>query len=104
MKKYLFLPFIALLAINGAFAVPASPTPFTVTQPDGTQLTLHSVGDEYYHWVETEDNQIVVQSDAGYYEYATIRNNEVVASGIKAEICSTSLRFKREAYQTEMKC
>lgn len=38
MKKYLFLPFIALLAINGAFAVPASPTPFTVTQPDGTQL------------------------------------------------------------------
>lgn len=84
MKKYLFLPFIALLAINGVFAVPASPTPFTVTQPDGTQLTLHSVGDEYYHWVETEDNQIVVQSDAGYYEYATIRNNEVVASGIKA--------------------
>ncbi|HCS88364.1 MAG TPA: hypothetical protein DIW30_08290 [Bacteroidales bacterium] len=59
MKK-VSCPFLSLYCfigtIKGVFAVPASPTPFTVTQPDGTPLTLHSVGDECYHWVETEDN------------------------------------------------
>ena len=84
MKAKLILLFTAFLIAVNAGAVPACPEPFEVTQPDGTILTLHMIGDEYYHWVETSENQVVVQSEEGYYEYATILNNEIVPSGIKA--------------------
>lgn len=81
-KKILLIA--ALFYVVYAGAVPASPKPFNVTQPDGSIITLHMVGDEYYHWKETNDNQVVVLSEDGYYEYATIINNEIVPSGVIA--------------------
>ena len=84
MKKIFLLLITALLYATHVGAVPASPKPFNVTQPDGSIITLHMVGDEYYHWKETNDNQVVVLSENGYYEYATIINNEIVPSGIIA--------------------
>ena len=84
MKSKLILLITTFFIVAYAGAVPACPEPFEVTQPDGTILTLHMIGDEYYHWVETSDNQVVIRSKEGYYEYATILNNEIVPSGIKA--------------------
>lgn len=89
MKKLLFL-LIATCVISRLYAVPASPHTFIVTQPDGTQLTLRTIGDEYYHWTETEDNHIVMQNDNGYYEYATIDNNEIRLSGVLASSSTTT--------------
>lgn len=43
-----------------ALANVASPTPFKVQQPDGTELTLRVRGDEWFHWYETLDGRAVV--------------------------------------------
>ena len=84
MKSKILLLIAALFYVVYAGAIPASPIPFNYTQPDGTIITLHMVGDEYYHWKETDDNQVVVLSENGYYEYATIHNNEIIPSGVIA--------------------
>lgn len=84
MKAKLVLLIAAFFIVAYAGAVPASQKPFDITQPDGTVITLHMVGDEYYHWTETTDNQVVIRSEEGYYEYATIQNGEIVPSGVKA--------------------
>ncbi len=43
-----FISFIAMgLLCLAAWAVPADPTPSTVTQPDGSKLTLVLHGDEF---------------------------------------------------------
>ena len=83
MKPNFIVLILALCVTIHVRAVPASPKPFNFTQPDGTTLTLRTVGDEYYHWTETTDNQIVLLSDDGYYEYATILKNELVPSGVR---------------------
>lgn len=83
MKKDFFICIATLFVVAYAHAVPASPEPFLFTQPDGTVLTLHTVGDEYCHWTETADKQVVILSNNGYYEYASILNSEIVPSGIK---------------------
>lgn len=83
MKKF-FLSLIAVIYVSySLYAVPASPEPFVFVQPDGSKLTLYGRGDEYYHWIETDGNDIVVKNN-GCYEYATIVNNQIVASGIAA--------------------
>lgn len=84
MKTKLILLIAAFFIVAYAGAEPASQKPFDITQPDGTVITLHMVGDEYYHWTETTDNQVVIRSEEGYYEYATIQNGEIVPSGVKA--------------------
>ena len=84
MKAKLVLLIAAFFIVAYAGAEPASQKPFDITQPDGTVITLHMVGDEYYHWAETTDNQVVIRSEEGYYEYATIQNGEIVPSGVKA--------------------
>lgn len=50
-----------------AFAVPANRTPFTVTQPDGSKVTLSQRGDEFYHFYLTDDGKMVLLDGTGYY-------------------------------------
>lgn len=83
MKQKIISLIATLFSIAYVGAVPALQKPFTVTQPDGSILALHMVGDEYYHWIETADNQVVVLSEEGYYEYAIIKDNDIIASGVK---------------------
>ena len=94
MKKIIFLV-VALFSLMNLGAVPASQKPFDITQPDGTIVTLHMIGDEYYHWTETSDNQVVIQSEEGYYEYATIVNDEIVPSGVKVSNTIGDLQLNR---------
>lgn len=82
MKKFILLFLILFLIINTSNAVPMNPSPFVYTQPNGAEIILHAIGDEYGHWIETEDKYVVVEKN-GYYEYATIVNGEMMASGIK---------------------
>lgn len=84
MKRHFTLLVATLFVVIRIEAVPASPEPFNVIQPNGDTLTLHMVGDEYYHWAETNDNRMVILSKEGYYEYATILDGDIVASGIRA--------------------
>ena len=53
MRKLLLSLTLATVAALQALAVPADPRPVTVTQPDGSQLTIKNNGDEYYNFVTT---------------------------------------------------
>ncbi|MGM9831210.1 MAG: M6 family metalloprotease domain-containing protein [Paludibacteraceae bacterium] len=103
MKRLSLYLFITVCLTTVLYAVPASPNPFFVTQPDGTQLTLHTMGDEYYHWVETTDNKIVLQNDKGYYEYATIENNEIVPSGMRVSDLKSINSLNEDKYVSNRK-
>ncbi len=69
----------AALALTAA-AVPAKRTPFTVTQPDGTTLTLRQVGDERLHFLLTDDDKLVIRDADGTYSYATLSPDGAISS------------------------
>lgn len=57
-------------------------------QKDGTRFKGTPKGDEYLHYIETEDKQIALfNRESGYYEYAIIAKErgitKLVPSGIK---------------------
>ena len=58
MKKTILTICLMLCAIS-ASAVKAYPEPITVTQPDGTRLTVIAHGDEDCHWFTTTDGVLL---------------------------------------------
>lgn len=67
MKKKLILFLLACLTSVATWAVKADPTPVTITQPDGTKLTIMLNGDEDLHWYTTIDGVLLVQDNMTYY-------------------------------------
>ena len=68
-----------------AWAVPASPFPSDVIQPDGTKIRVIQKGDESARWTETPEGYTVVKSSgSGYWEYALkeMRSLDLISSGI----------------------
>lgn len=64
----------------GAMAIPATPHPVTVTQPDGTTLTLRMEGDENGFVMLTEDGRPVIQNpESGRYEVVEGRPKSRIA-------------------------
>ena len=75
---------IGLLSLSAA-AIPADPSPQTVTQPDGTSVTVRLHGDEFFHFTSTLDGYTVVKDLAGFYTYARQESDgRLVSSGIIA--------------------
>jgi M6 family metalloprotease-like protein len=69
-KKLLLTTALTLMAYAVATAIPANKRPVTVTQPDGSTLTLQLVGDEWRHYYRTTDGYTLVKDSRGYYTYA----------------------------------
>lgn len=73
-----------VIAPSTLFATGANPTPVTVTQPDGSSLTIRQHGDEWYNWTATTDGYRIVKNNVGIYEYATLlKSGYIVPSGMK---------------------
>lgn len=52
-------------------AVPASPEPLRVAQPDGRTITVYLRGDEHLHWHEDDQGFTILQDAAkGFWHYA----------------------------------
>lgn len=83
---------ICLLSVGGrALAAPICPVPREVTQPDGTQITVTTYGDEFFSWSEDENGNVVAYDEAtDSYRYAKIEDGQLVPSSEKAG--DTSLR------------
>ena len=77
MKNYCLLFLMGLLCLV-AQAVPADPTPATVTQPDGTELTVVLHGDEFFHFTTTTDGYTVIKNESGFYTYARMNGDRLV--------------------------
>ena len=78
MKNYFVLFVLGLLCLS-ARAVPADPTPGQIIQPDGTKLTVVLHGDEFFNYLTTLDGYTVVKNEAGYYTYARLDGDRLVA-------------------------
>lgn len=66
---YRFLTILCLftLGISTLFAVPAYRGWRTMTQPDGTTITVRQMGDEFFHYWENEAGQQVEEDAQGYW-------------------------------------
>lgn len=78
MKKTIFI-FLCLLCAIAMRAAKANSIPVTVTQPDGTLLTVVLHGDEHANWYTTTDGTLLVQQSSAYY-VARVQNNGSLAS------------------------
>lgn len=67
MKKILLSITFALMGIASGFAAKAHTALTTITQSDGSQLTIRLHGDEHFSWYSTADNVLLVQVGNNYY-------------------------------------
>ena len=75
---------VAGLAVTAA-AVPAKRGFFTVTQPDGTEISITRVGDETMHFTLTADSVLVTCAPDGFYNYARVATDgKIIDTGIHA--------------------
>ncbi|MCX5634538.1 MAG: M6 family metalloprotease domain-containing protein [Planctomycetota bacterium] len=65
-----FTLFLVLMC-RSVFAMPASPAPIDVRQPDGKTVRIYIHGDERFHWYEDTDGYTVV-CDNGRYAYGQL--------------------------------
>ena len=76
-KKAILLTLSAFLYLIGYFpvyAVKAYPFPVSITQPDGTQLTILLQGDEWHHFKTSEDGYLLKENTKGFLTYATVNS------------------------------
>ncbi len=83
MKKLILLACCSLLSMT-TWAVKADPTPVTITQSDGTQLTVMGYGDEDFHWYTTTDGVLLVRQGYDYHVATIDKRGEWKASGMLA--------------------
>jgi len=94
MKRPFFSLLLTLIAATAMWAAPALRGAFTVTQADGTLLTIEQFGDEYYHWTETADGTLVVPTRQGYFVAVIDEKGELTASDVLAH--EAQLRDSKE--------
>ena len=62
---------LSFLLAGSVGAMPASPLPIEVRQPDGSTLRVRLMGDEWLHWFEDEAGELVVEQ-GGAWRYADL--------------------------------
>lgn len=80
MKRFTLIFFLTLCVICGR-AAKAYNRPVTVTQSDGTQLTVICHGDEDFNYYTTIDGVILHQTGTNFYIAAINKNGEKVSTG-----------------------
>lgn len=96
MTKYFHKIVVSAFLLIGcqfASAVPASPYPVIITQPDGTKLTVYLKGDEYHHYRTTEDGILIIKNNEGTYNYASM--------DAKGKISDTKIKAQNTKNRTE---
>lgn len=95
MKKGLLLLLLAIIVPISLFAARAYPRPKTITQPDGSTITIIGHGDEFRHYVTTTDGYTVIKGNDGFYRYAVSAGGRLKASQVKASDvnCRTSFEI-----------
>lgn len=93
--KLKFILASALVAVLGldASAVRALDKFLSVTQPDGSVLSVKKCGDERSHYLVTSDGALVAQKDGAYY-FGTIDNHGAV---VATEVLAADPAFRNAA-------
>ena len=81
MKKLLSLFTLLLLTTSVMYAAFLRNVPYTLTQPNGTELRCFATGDEYYNYLHDERGYtIMLNPETGYYVYAIKDGDRLVPS------------------------
>ena len=88
LKRFLTLTTACVLTVS-LCALPARRIKRTVTQPDGTTLTITMQGDEHLHYICTNDGLPLMRTATGAYCYATINNAQLHPSTVMAHEATT---------------
>ena len=79
MKVIFFLTCLFLLLQ----AAPAREASHTFVQSDASSFSAKQKGDEYLHWLESVEGDIIIYNrESGNYEYGVIKGDTLRASGI----------------------
>ena len=62
-------------------AAPAYPGVVKFSQPSGEEFKGRIKGDEFFHWTETEQGDVLARDEKGYWNYATILNGKIASTG-----------------------
>ena len=68
--KRIFLLLVGLISVLCLLAVPATPEIIRLTQPDGSEISLRLVGDEFYSMFVTLEGYPLLKSADGFFHYA----------------------------------
>ncbi len=82
--KKLLLGVVSFSVSLSAMAVPAKPGLLKMTQPDGTELNVRLVGDEFHHYYLSEDGYYLVNDHDTFYYADVDAAGLTVRSDIKA--------------------
>lgn len=88
-----------MIATGASWAVPAYRGWQTRTQPDGTTITIRQVGDEFYHYWETEDGNVAVEQPDGTFVVGNEQaptGEQVIARRIAARNAKQPRRAKAD--------
>lgn len=98
MKKIILATLILIATALSLSAVPARPSRFKYTQPDGSVITLMRHGDEWGHWTTDGQGRTVVMDAEGYYRPVS----EARAQAIRRQAAARRLEARqRQANRTE---
>lgn len=84
MKKILCLIAFVVYCTIHATAIPANGLPKTITQPDGTKVTIRLVGDEFAHYILSVDGLLLQEAKEGGYYYASMDGGRLTPTDILA--------------------
>ena len=95
MKKQMFTIALAAITMTTALAVPAKPGRQTITQSDGTVITVERVGDERFHAYVTTDGLTVEPGVNGDFFYTTVEGITAVRAHNPGQRTSQEASFLR---------
>ena len=80
MKRHLILTLLLAIGLS-MLAAPLQNVPVQITQPNGQVINCFASGDEFYNYLHDANGFTIVQTENGYYCYATKNaNGKVIAS------------------------
>lgn len=82
MKKFLLALSLVLSSLSNMHAAKAWPHPITVTQSDGTTITVYLHGDENFHWY-TDVQGNILKRDGNDFTKLDVDPQIYVAQGVK---------------------
>lgn len=97
--RFVFMAFFAVASTTAAWAIKANPRPVTVSQPDGSTLTIRVHGDENFHYVTTTDGFAVARDADGYFKYLSAGSGRKLSS-VRAHDITARSQSEREFVAT----
>lgn len=102
MKQILYIICLLFIGII-AKAAKADPTPVTIVQPNGQQLTIVQHGDEHFSWITALDGTLLKQIGKAYYIATVERNGALTATHILANEINKRTATEKRLIEAQQK-